>query len=157
MNQKEFEDFVQEEVIVGLLGKLMGKKGEEYCRGGDRFWNFNMVSEFQINNKTKEAALWGMVIKHLQSCRDFIEDIDEGTYHTYPEWKEKAGDIIVYFTLLLGMAYDGVIEDPIKGEAVEQITLDEAVDGIADPVKPTPSLQSKLSGFLRKDSQLERN
>jgi len=156
MNQQEFEEFVQEEVIEGLLKNLMGRKGEEYCRGGDRFWNFKMVSEFQINNETKEAALWGMVIKHLQSCRDFIEDIDEGTYHTYPEWKEKAGDIIVYFTLLLGMAYDASVKvesnEQIMQDIEESDTAAPSVDDEADPETPTTSLQSKLSGFLRKDS-----
>jgi len=72
-------------------------KADEYARG-DRLSNFKKAAV--LMSCTPEAALFGMVAKHIVAITDFCDDLANDTIQPYVRWDEKLGDIINYMVLL---------------------------------------------------------
>lgn len=96
MNAQEFEKCFESR--VDLCRRVLIGKGTEYARGKDRLHNFNACAE--VEGCLPERALQGMLIKHWQSIRDMIDDLDNGIYHHMPMWEEKIGDALNYLFIL---------------------------------------------------------
>lgn len=85
-----------EAVIIKLRHTLI-VKGKEYSRNDDPFHNFKRGSK--ITGKSEIEVLDGMLLKHLISYHDMIDDIKKGKVPSKEYVDEKLGDIITYFTL----------------------------------------------------------
>lgn len=72
-------------------------KGKEYVRNDNPFHNFERAAK--MKGITPVEALDGMLLKHLVSYHDMIDDIKAGKIPTVATVQEKLGDIITYFTL----------------------------------------------------------
>jgi hypothetical protein len=79
---------------------MLGDKDKEYSRGDDKLYNFKRSAE--VMRCSPEKALWGMVMKHLVSMQDIVEDVErEGRLKTTRyKISEKITDIINYMVLL---------------------------------------------------------
>ena len=108
MIREEFEAYVSER--FNRIVDMVNSKGKEYARG-DAFSNFKGAMHL-VPCKTQEKALWGMVVKHIEAVKTFIDDLehDGGTQIPIDQWKEKTGDIVVYMMLLEGMRIDAIRE-----------------------------------------------
>lgn len=93
MNSEEFEQILTSR--VGSIVLTLSSKAKEYASGGDRLHNFKVAA--RIMNKSPEEALQGMMIKHLVSVFDLIDDRLENTSAMV---NEKIGDTINYLILL---------------------------------------------------------
>jgi hypothetical protein len=85
--------------------RVLSAKADEYARG-DRLSNFHKAAGFL--DTTPEAALMGMVIKHVIALQDFIKDLNDGIMQSPDRWDEKIGDIIAYMCLLDAMILERV-------------------------------------------------
>lgn len=103
---------MQEKVVgpmIARVGRLLGKKGDAYSRGGDRLSHFKRAAE--LLRTTPERALIGMVGKHITAVIDMVEDVPEGS-SSDALWDEKIGDIITYMILLRGLVKE---REELKG------------------------------------------
>ena len=97
MNQQHFQAVVESRIERTL--ELLGVKGKEYARGGDRLSNFKRAAS--IKRETVEKAWLGIWSKHLVSILDMIDDVQAGCSPApFAQWQEKIGDTIVYMILL---------------------------------------------------------
>ncbi len=100
MTPEEFKDFVNGR-LNSCLEKLYSSKAVEYSRGNDRLHNFKRAAE--MSNSSPEAALWGMLVKHLVSIKDMVDDLNEPKLANMPDKAvlvEKFDDAINYLLLL---------------------------------------------------------
>ena len=99
MKTERFNEIVEEQVerIKGVLIK----KADEYNLEKDRLGFFKRSAAFA--NETPEQALYGFLLKHLQSITDMVQSGKE-----YPKelWQEKITDAMNYLVLLLGLLED---------------------------------------------------
>lgn len=99
MNSQDFAKVF--EARVDLCRRVMLAKNQDYGRGDDRLHNFRQIAETE--NCTMEQAAQGMLVKHWQSIRDMLGDLDRGNRHLMPAWEEKIGDALNYLFLLRAM------------------------------------------------------
>ena len=99
MNTERFNKVVEDQ--LESIRKVLVKKADEYNLEEDRFGFFKRSAAFA--NETPEQALYGFLLKHLQSITDMVQSGKE-----YPEalWKEKITDAMNYLVLLLGLLED---------------------------------------------------
>ncbi len=83
------------------IEEVLGSKAKEYARGKNRYHNFTVAG--QMASCTPAQALYGMMLKHMVSVRDLIQDHAAGRPLTYDLIDEKIGDHINYLILLEGM------------------------------------------------------
>lgn len=99
MKTDRFNEIVNEQVerIKGVLIK----KADEYNLEEDRLGFFKRSAAFA--QETPEQALYGFLLKHLQSITDMVQSGKE-----YPKelWNEKITDAMNYLVLLLGLLED---------------------------------------------------
>jgi len=98
MNNQEFSDLM--ETRFERTRAVLAKKASEYARG-DRLSNFKRAAAAM--GCTPERACLGMLMKHLISIIDMVNDVDQGGGHILPMWDEKLGDAINYLILLEGL------------------------------------------------------
>lgn len=79
--------------------KVLGVKGTEYSKGGDRFSNFKDAA--RIEKTSPEQALLGMMVKHEVSVRDIVISLPFLPSESMLD--EKIGDWINYLILLKGL------------------------------------------------------
>ena len=99
MKTEEFNKIV--ELQIEKIKSVLIKKADEYNLEEDRLGFFKRSAAFaQI---TPEQALYGFLLKHLQSITDMVM-----SGNSYPEdlWKEKITDAMNYLVLLLGLLED---------------------------------------------------
>jgi hypothetical protein len=100
MTRQDFDKLVAER--LAKITSVLSSKGTEYSGdGGDRLHNFKVAA--RISGETPEKALWGMVMKHLVSVIDIINDLDRGIVASKERVDEKVGDTINYLILLEGL------------------------------------------------------
>lgn len=87
-----------------LIKSVLGAKAAEYVRGDDRLYNFNRAAVIQDISPVK--ALQGMMMKHLVSVLDMIDDKSKGKSHGEAHIEEKITDLICYLILLEAMLKD---------------------------------------------------
>lgn len=96
MTDKQFQDVLHDR--LDAIQEVLANKAKEYSRG-DRLHNFKRAGEAM--RQTPERALMGMLMKHLVSLFDMVDDIDAKTQPwTTAAWEEKIGDSINYLILL---------------------------------------------------------
>lgn len=112
MNPKDFDMLARKRFVSCL--KLLQNKSDEYSRGQDKLHNFRKAAKSR--NITPERALDGMMLKHLVSIDDIINDIDNGKIPTKQTLSEKITDIINYLVLL-----EALITERIEEERLDEL------------------------------------
>jgi hypothetical protein len=92
-----FEDIVNKR--IELIKSVLSSKAQEYAHG-DRLSNFNRAAK--MINVSREKALVGMMVKHLVSIFDIVDELDTNK-PTESMVEEKIGDAINYLILLEAM------------------------------------------------------
>jgi hypothetical protein len=96
MNKLEFDKIVA--ARLDAIEQTLSNKGKEYSTEKDKLHNFNVAA--QMNNQTREKALWGMATKHLVSVKDMIDNTELNKFPSNEICNEKIGDLINYLVLL---------------------------------------------------------
>lgn len=99
MKIEDFEKLLQKR--IELTKQVLGQKSAEYAKDNDKLYNFKRAAE--VLRKTPEEALWGMLMKHIVSIQDIVEDVAKGKLPTEKLLEEKIGDNINYLILLEAM------------------------------------------------------
>jgi len=84
--------------LVERCRNLLCTKDQEYKRDNDKLWNFKQAALLEKCNPVR--ALRGMMTKHVINIYDYIDDLENGVYHTTKQWDEKIMDNINYLILL---------------------------------------------------------
>jgi hypothetical protein len=92
----EFDTILEER--LGKIRRVLATKATEYATSEDRLHNFKAAGELQLCRP--EAALVGMLSKHLVSVFDMVRALNWGQRATREQWEEKIGDSINYLVLL---------------------------------------------------------
>jgi hypothetical protein len=106
MDGNEFQE--HQKKLLGNLLEVCRAKQKEYANNENAFHNFEEAVGISMN-KERETVAWEFCVKHLQSVRDIITDIEDGNGPPKQALiDEKFGDIIVYMTLMHGMITDRI-------------------------------------------------
>ena len=95
-------------------------KSTEYATDSDRLYNFKQAAAMQ--NITPEAALIGMLSKHLVSIFDLVNGIAHDHHKPVEAGDEKIGDAVNYLILLEGL----IVERYKGGDARDDESDDES-------------------------------
>ena len=126
MQNKDFAIVIED--TFKACEHLLGAKNEEYSRDKDRLSNFRKAAKMQ--GTTAPKALKGMLVKHLVSVFDMIDDFDAGKFHTKDRWNEKVYDCINYFVLLKCLIEEGNVTKIDKIDFVYNAEM-----AIPEPIK----------------------
>lgn len=97
--------------VLKSIEDTMILKSEEYSTNNNPFHNFEASVGFHKNGTSKKG-LWGMLVKHLISIKDFCEDtVSIGQ----DQLEEKVKDIVIY-TILLSLMNKSEIDELDKTE-----------------------------------------
>lgn len=99
MTTEEFNKIVKDQ-LERIRGVLV-KKADEYNLEEDRLGFFKRSAAFA--QETPEQALYGFLLKHLQSITDMVMS---GKSYSKDLWREKITDAMNYLVLLLGLIED---------------------------------------------------
>ena len=99
MKTERFNEIVEEQ--VERIKAVLIKKADEYNLEDDRLGFFKRSAAFA--QETPEQALYGFLLKHLQSITDMVQS---GSNYSEDLWKEKITDAMNYLVLLLGLIED---------------------------------------------------
>ena len=99
MKTDEFNKIVEDQLEA--IRRVLVKKADEYNLEEDRLGFFKRAAAFA--DETPEQALYGFLLKHLQSITDMVQ-----SGKVYPEflWNEKITDTMNYLVLLRGLLKD---------------------------------------------------
>lgn len=103
MLQEEFNDIVTKQ--MKKCWETLFNKGNEYAMQGDRLSHFKKAAA--VMDSTPEAALFGMLSKHLISLSDMCLDKRK---HPKEVWSEKITDSINYLLILAAIVEEEQIE-----------------------------------------------
>lgn len=84
--------------------RVLCAKNVDYARGGDKLHNFKQAAE--MDGVTPEQAAKGMLLKHWQSLRDLLDDMDRSIYLPLAVWQEKLDDAGNYLTLIEALVHE---------------------------------------------------
>ena len=99
MNTEEFNKIVEDQ--LERIRSVLVKKAGEYNLEEDRLGFFKRSAAFA--QETPEQALYGFLLKHLQSITDMVMS---GKGYSKDLWQEKITDTMNYLCLLLGLIED---------------------------------------------------
>ena len=91
------------------ITKILSQKSKEYSSEDDRFHNFKRAAA--ILETTQEKALAGMLVKHMVSVLDIVNNPDRFTAEVVDE---KIGDSINYLILLEGTLYERMTKKELQ-------------------------------------------
>ena len=102
MTVEKFEEHLED--VFSRTRKVLLQKRNEYAGDKDVFNNFNNATGISLH-KTNTSVGWEYCVKHLQSIKDLIQEVENGNRNnlTTSRINEKFGDVINYFILLEGM------------------------------------------------------
>lgn len=101
MTHKDFDKFLNEEVIKSIVD-VLSSKSADYSDSGDKLYNFKLAAGLDCISPIE--ALRGMWLKHRASINQGLDElIIEAKCRDYKWWKEKIVDSINYQILLLAM------------------------------------------------------
>lgn len=89
---------------------VLANKAKEYAADDDRLYNFKRAAE--IARKSPIDALFGMMLKHIVSSIDIIENVGKGILPSEALLEEKLGDFVNYLVLA-----EAVIKELLDDEA----------------------------------------
>jgi hypothetical protein len=108
MEIEQFNELVDER--FGKCRETLCTKSEEYARNNDKLHNFKRAGD--IGGTSPEKALVGMMVKHVVSLLDIVDDIEYiGTTPTDAVLSEKVGDTINYLLLLEALIRERMVKD----------------------------------------------
>ncbi len=87
---------------------VLKSKAGEYAVSNERFHNF--IRSAEILGTTRQKALTGMMVKHLVSVFDIVENSSYGVFPKDEVIEEKIGDSINYLILLEAMIKEDKME-----------------------------------------------
>ena len=118
MNTEEFNKIVEDQ--LERIRSVLVKKAGEYNLEDDRLGFFKRSAAFA--QETPEQALYGFLLKHLQSITDMVM-----SGNSYPDdlWKEKITDTMNYLCLLLGLIKDTGKAKQKPGPKAQRVRLVE--------------------------------
>ena len=99
MKTERFNQIVEEQ--INKIRSVLVKKADEYNLEEDRLGFFKRAAAFA--QETPEQALYGFLLKHLQSITDMVQS---GKEYSKELWQEKITDAMNYLVLLLGLLED---------------------------------------------------
>ena len=99
MKTEEFNKIVEDQ--LERIRSVLVKKADEYNLEEDRLGFFKRSAAFA--QETPEQALYGFLLKHLQSITDMVQS---GNSYSEDLWREKITDAMNYLVLLLGLLED---------------------------------------------------
>jgi len=134
---------------LSCIQSTLAGKAKEYAGGGDRLHNFKVAA--RISGKSPEEALQGMMLKHLVSVFDLIEDRLENTSAMV---NEKIGDTINYLILLEAVLAEARVEALTTVPCAESEEERQAKN-VADAYK-LPSMGEKMQKQMA-EAQQERD
>lgn len=102
MTPQEFNALV--EARFEKIKNTLIKKSEQYSRNNDRLHNFRRGAAFR--KKTMSEVLGGMMLKHVITLYDIIDDIESGKKVSASLFDEVVGDFINYAILLEAVQND---------------------------------------------------
>lgn len=111
MNNETFSTIVERR--LQSLKDLLIKKGAEYASDKDRLHNFKKGSRMKAKHPLQ--VLDGMLLKHIISYDDMLEDIEAGKTIDYAYINEKLGDILAYFLLAEAVIIDTAVVTSLPG------------------------------------------
>jgi hypothetical protein len=115
MKAEQFENISK--ILMKHCDETLNRKGKEYSRNDDRLHNFKRAGA--MLSITAEKALLGMMVKHLVSIQDMVDDIDIDKFPDYSVLLEKFGDSINYLILLYGLISERTSNiKTVKNEAI---------------------------------------
>ena len=126
MQRTKFNEHVQ--VVFDRSVRVLVKKNDEYANADEVFHNFNNAVGISLHN-SNVAVAWEFVVKHLQSVKDLVTEIEEDNELnalTIPQayLDEKFGDVINYFILIEGMIKEKIAErESLNGLKNDMIAL----------------------------------
>ena len=82
-------------------------KGREYANEENAFHNFIKAKGLSFHN-CREKIAWEYSVKHLQSIKDIIQEVDKGGIPSPSAVEEKIGDAINYLILIEAMLQDTI-------------------------------------------------
>lgn len=84
---------------MDLIDSVLATKADEYIRDGNKLYNFDEAARRE--NKLPAEILEGYMLKHYQSYKDMLADMQQpfGDVPTEARIRERFGDIIIYFIL----------------------------------------------------------
>lgn len=104
MNNKDFYELVERR--KQKITEVLIEKGKEYSTDNNKLHNFDKAA--RMRNISRERALDGMLLKHLVSVDDIIDNIDKGILPSRKLLDEKIGDCINYYILLEASIIDKI-------------------------------------------------
>ena len=102
MKAEKFDLILQARVEKMIT--TLGAKAGEYATDKDRLHNFKRAG--QLLDCSPERALLGMLVKHLVSVLDIVDNIESGQKVKADLWDEKIGDVVNYYVLLDGLVHE---------------------------------------------------
>ena len=99
MKTENFNKIVEDQ--LERIRSVLVKKADEYNLEEDRLGFFKRSAAFA--QETPEQALYGFLLKHLQSITDMVMS---GKEYSEELWREKITDAMNYLVLLLGLLED---------------------------------------------------
>ena len=106
MTPEKFDEHLM--ARIDKTTSVLKSKAGEYASGNERFHNFIRAAE--ILGTTRQKALVGMMVKHIVSVFDIVEQSAYGTFPKDEVIEEKIGDSINYLILLEAMIKEDKLE-----------------------------------------------
>lgn len=99
LSPEKFQEYLGER--LSLIRSMLSSKASEYApNSDDRMHNFNRTLQVSPSYKSREEAIYGMLVKQWVSILDIIEGTKGGIVPTTAMIKEKFGDAINYLILM---------------------------------------------------------
>ena len=114
MNRNDFNETVEDR--IRLIKKVLQNKGKEYASDENVFHNFIQAKGISFHNSQEKIA-WEYSVKHLQSIKDLIDQVDKGAIPSIALVEEKFGDAINYLILIEAMIKERIINFTFKPNA----------------------------------------
>lgn len=107
MTHIQFNGFLSE--ILKEVEEVLASKSADYSSADDKLFNFKLAAE--IDGITPAESLRGMLLKHITSIRQGLDELNEKDECGFSTkkcrevkwWHEKIVDVINYHILLLAM------------------------------------------------------
>lgn len=98
LSTEQFQVYLEDR--LNKIRSVLGSKGAEYAVDDDRMHNFNLALAVAPNYKSREEAIFGMMLKHWVSILDIIDNTKRSIIPTDYLINEKFGDMINYLILM---------------------------------------------------------
>jgi hypothetical protein len=99
--REDFHKLIVEKRIE-LIRSVLITKNLEYCGDKSPFHNFKSSTGLSFHDSA-EKVCWEFAVKHLQSIKDILNDVELGNMPSEALITEKFGDAINYLILMEGM------------------------------------------------------